>query len=233
VLKTDNRPAGVRSSDGENVRLTTVGGNFVSAPKAGKGTCDFLVWGVGQFGDWGRLDHRAAAIAIEGGYQFGIAWKPWIRGGYFRSTGDGDPNDGDHTTFFQALPTPRIYARFPFYNLMNNQDLFVQLRLKPTAKLAIRSDLRNLRLSSERDLWYVGGGAFQQRTFGFVGRPSNGRKGLGTLADVSVDYTAAQNTTLTFYAAGVRGGGVQAAIYPRGGSHPGSRFVYFELTQRF
>lgn len=104
---------------------------------------------------------------------------PWVCGGYFRRTGDGNPTDGTHNTHFQMLPTPRIYARMPFYNMMNNEDVFVQLRLKPHAKLALRTDLRHLRLSNERDLWYLSGGAFQRNTFGFVVRPSNGSKNMG------------------------------------------------------
>ena len=86
--------------------------------------------------------------------------------GYFRSTGDGNPADGDHTTFFQVLPTPRVYARFPFYNLMNNEDVFAQLRLRPHARVSLRADVHHLRTSNARDLWYFGGGAFQDKTFG-------------------------------------------------------------------
>ncbi len=235
VLKTDNRPATLRSADNEKIRLTTVGGHYIGVTKAGSGKADLLVWGSGQFGDWGRLDHRAAAIAVETGYQFGgnktaDKIKPWLRAGYFRSTGDGDPNDGTHGTFFQALPTPRIYARFPFFNAMNNEDAFVQFRLKPYAKLALRTDVHHLRLSSERDLWFVGGGAFQQKTFGFVGRPANNKKTLGTLVDVSADVTVTPTTVLTFYLAGVRGGDVAESIYPAGKN---SRFAYLELTKRF
>ncbi|MEK7833049.1 MAG: hypothetical protein AAB401_18310, partial [Acidobacteriota bacterium] len=144
--------------------------------------------------------------------------------------GDGDPNDGTHGTFFQVLPTPRIYARFPFFNSMNNEDAFVQLRLKPHAKLALRTDLHHLRLGSERDLWFVGGGAFQQKTFGYVGRPSNGNKTLGILVDASADITVTPTTVLTFYLAGVRGGDVPESIYPAGKN---SRFAYLELTKRF
>ena len=233
ALKTDNRLQSARQADADNIRLTTVGGHYIGAVQAAAGTVDVLVWGGGQFGSWGRLEHRAAALAVEAGYQFPVKVQTWVRGGYFRSTGDGDPDDGRHTTFFQALPTPRIYARFPFYNLMNNEDVFAQLRIKPHTRLALRADARYLRLSNEKDLWYVGGGAFQQDTFGYIGRPSGGRKGLGTLFDVSVDYNLASRTALTFYAGGVRGGGVQAGIYPEGGSKPGARFIYFELTQRF
>lgn len=235
VLKTDNRSAVLRTADSEKIRLTTVGGHYIGVTKAGSGKADLLFWGAGQFGEWGKLNHRAAAIAAETGYQFGgnktaDKVKPWVRAGYFRSTGDGDPNDGTHGTFFQILPTPRIYARFPFFNSMNNEDAFVQLRLKPHAKLALRTDLHRLWLSSERDLWFVGGGAFQQKTFGYVGRPANGNKTLGTLADVSADISLTPTAVLTVYVAGVRGGAVAKSIYPEGGN---SRFAYLELTKRF
>jgi hypothetical protein len=233
ALKTDNRALAARTIDGENIRLTTMGGHFISAIKAASGTLDLLVWGAGQFGSWGRLDHRAGAIAVEGGYKFGVRTNPWLRAGYFRSTGDGDPADNTHGTFFQVLPTPRILARFPFYNSMNNEDIFGQFRIKPHARLALRADVHHLRLSDTRDLWYVGGGAFQDQTFGYVGRPSGGNRSLGTMFDLSADFNLTSTTVFTVYASGVRGGSVQKFIYPAGGDRPAARFLYFELTQRF
>lgn len=234
VLKTDNRPAALRAADNESIRLTTVGGHYIGVANVGSGKVDGLLWGAGQFGEWGRLNHRAGAIAAEAGYQFGGnavgKIKPWLRAGYFRSTGDGDPNDTRHGTFFQILPTPRIYARFPFFNAMNNEDAFVQLRLKPHAKLALRTDVHHLRLGSTQDLWYTGGGAFQQKTFGYTGRPGNGRRTLGTLADLSVDYNLTPTTVLTLYIAGTRGSGVAESIYPDGKN---ARFAYLELMKRF
>lgn len=234
ALKTDNRPQAARASDFENIRLTTLGGHYITTVKKGSGKIDFLLWGAGQFGQWGRLDQKAGAIAAEAGYQFiGKAAdriKPWVRAGYFRSTGDGDSTNNTHNTFFQALPTPRIYARFPFYNLMNNEDAFVQLRLTPHSKIALRSDVHALRLSNVKDLWYVGGGAFQQQTFGYVGRPSNGKRSLGTMVDLSVDWKITPNTIMTYYMAGVRGGSVAGRIYPDGRN---ARIAYLELTQRF
>lgn len=233
IVKTDNRPQAVRASDHRNLRLTTIGGHAMGIFGGDGGKTDLLVWGAVQFGRWGLLDHRAAAIAIEGGYQFVAPWKPWLRAGYFRSTGDGNADDGTHSTFFQVLPTPRIYARVPFFNLMNNDDIFGQILLKPVSKLSLRSDVHYLRLSSRQDLWYVGGGPFQQGTFGYTGRPSNGHSGLGTLVDLSLDYALTSTTTMTFYLGGVRGGGVQAAIYPAGGAHPSSHLLYFEFVQSF
>ena len=102
--------------------------------------------------------------------------------------------------------------------------------MKPHAKLALRTDVHHLRLSSTQDLWYLGGGAFQQKTFGYTGRPGNGRQTLGTLVDLSVDYNVTQTTVLTFYIAGTRGSGVAESIYPEGKN---ARYAYLELTKRF
>lgn len=241
TFKTDNRPQAARLADAENIRLTTIGGHYINAIKSSGGTFDLLLWGAGQFGDWGRLNHRGGAIALEAGYQPagravsepGGKFKCWVRGGYYRSSGDGDPGDGNHTTFFSILPTPRIYARFPFFNQMNNEDIFGELRLKPHPRLSLRGDVHHLRLSSEQDLWYVGGGGFQKNSFGYVGRPAGGKKTLGTMFDLSADLSLGSRTTVTFYAAGVRGGDVARNVYPRGGTHPLAHFLYVELVQRF
>ncbi|MBL8151784.1 MAG: alginate export family protein [Blastocatellia bacterium] len=230
VLKVDNRPLAARVADRDPISITTIGGNYLRAIKAGKGTADVLVWGAFQVGSFGRLDQRAGSIAVEGGYQPNLALKPWFRAGYFRSTGDGDPTDNTQNTFFQILPTPRIYARMPFFNLMNNQDVFVQTILRPSKKLNLRADLHNLRLSNSKDLWYLGGGAFQRETFGFVGRPSNGKKSLANLLDLSVDYQFSPHIGLSFYYAQIFGGDVIKRIYPTGkNGHLG----YAEFTYKF
>ena len=236
ALKTDNRTAAARRTDADNIRVNTVGGHYIAAVRTKRGTFDLLGWGVGQFGAWGVQSHRAGAGSFEGGFQPSGALskvKTWVRAGYFRSTGDGDPTDARHETFFQVLPTPRVYARFPFYNLMNSEDAFAQVSLKPHARLTLRADVHALRLSNPNDLWYSGGGAFQETTFGYQGRPSGGRRSLGTLFDLSADVMVTPTTTLTFYGAGVRGGGVVSNAYPEGGANPTARLFYAELTKRF
>jgi hypothetical protein len=233
TLKTDNRPLATRAADTRNIRIATLGGHAIGLFDRGPGKIDLLFWGAAQFGRWGALDHRAGAFAVEGGFQFNARGNPWLRAGYFRSSGDGDPADGDHTTFFQMLPTPRIYAQFPFYNLMNNQDVFGEFRWKPLSRLALRTNVRHLQLSKRQDLWYVGGGAFENRTFGYAGRPANGRTALGTLFDASFDVEVTKRTAVTFYVGGVRGGTIQAAIYPAGGARPPAHFIYLEFLQRF
>jgi hypothetical protein len=233
ILKTDSRPQSVRAADQHNIRITTLGGHYIAALGSGPAKTDLLFWGAAQIGSWGVLNHRAGTIAVEAGHKFDAPMQPWLRAGYFRSSGDGDPNDNEHTTFFQVLPTPRIYARTPFFNLMNNQDVFGQLLLRPLSRLSFRTDVHWLRLSNSHDLWYLGGGAYQSGTFGYTGRPSNGRADLGTFFDGSFDFLFTRNTTLTLYGGFVRGGSVEAAIYPQGGNHPNLHFVYLEFLQRF
>lgn len=217
LTKTDNRSLAVRSGDHANIRIGTYGGNLLANIPAGPGTFDFLFWGAAQNGSWGVQRHRAAAAAVEGGYQLsGIATSPWLRGGWFRSTGDNDPTDSTHNTFFQMLPTPRVYARLPFYNLMNDTDSFVQLMDKPVKQVALRSDLRWLRLTSPHDLWYLGGGAYDNKVFGYVGRPANGSSSLASVADVSADWNTTKNIDLGFYYAYAQGKTVVATIYPSG-----------------
>jgi hypothetical protein len=228
--KTDNRPLAVRRAETANIRITTIGGNYMRYFDVAGGKFDVLAWGAGQVGRWGFLDPRTGVGAVEIGYQFNVSRQPWIRGGYFRSTGDANPNDGSHGTFFQVLPTPRLYARTPFFNLMNNEDIFGQVSFKPFKTVAVRVDAHKLNLSRRTDLWYLGGGAFQQQSFGFVGRPSSGRRSLGTLVDLSADWQANARTTVSVYAAKLLGGPVISAIHPTGSN---GHFFYTEVSYRF
>jgi hypothetical protein len=230
ALKSDNRTAAALAADQHNLRVTSVGGHYLQTFPGSAGVADVLFWGVGQFGNWGVLRHRAGGIALEGGFQPKLTLKPWFRAGYFYSTGDKDPDDSQHGTFFQVLPTPRIYARFPFYNLMNNQDAFAEVILRPHPKWTIRSDAHFVRLSSKRDLWYSGGGAFQPGTFGYAGRPSNGSASLANVYDVSADYQVNAHLTLTGYYAGATGRTVIQKIYPNGGT---GQLGYAELNWKF
>jgi len=215
LTKTDNRALAARSTDHNNIRIGTYGGDLLAAIPAGPGRFDLLFWGALQNGSWGGLGHQADAAAVEAGYQLGhIPTTPWLRGGWFRSSGDNNAADSTHNTFFQILPTPRIYARLPFYNLMNNTDGFVQLMDKPVKKVAVRSDLHWLQLTSANDLWYLGGGAFDNKVFGYVGRPANKSHSLATVADVSADWQTTKNIDLNFYYAYARGKTAVAAIYP-------------------
>ncbi|MHB1699464.1 MAG: alginate export family protein, partial [Acidobacteriaceae bacterium] len=215
IVKTDNRPLAIRQGDKQNIRIGTYGGDFLATVPAGSGQFDLLGWGVLQNGRWGGLDQRSSAGTVEGGYQFlHIASTPWLRGGWFYGSGDSNPNDNRHETFFQILPTPRIYARFPFYNLMNRKDGFVQVIDRPAKRLELRGDVHWLQLSSSQDLWYLGGGAFDNKVFGYVGRTSNGHASFASVADVSSDWQATKNLAVNLYYAYASGKSVVSSIYP-------------------
>jgi hypothetical protein len=128
------------------------------------------------------------------------------------------------------LPTPRIYARFPFYNFMNNQDLFGTLALRPHKSLGVAGGIHAVRLAGRNDLWYLGGGAFQPWSFGFVGRPSQGNRGLATIYDVSVDYQVNAALAVSSYFGYANGKSVLSGIYPKGKN---GRFGFLELNYRF
>jgi hypothetical protein len=147
----------------------------------------------------------------------------------FRSSGDADPADGRHGTFFQVLPTPRIYARLPFHNLMNLEEAFGSLVLRPTARLSIRGDARALRLASAADLWYLGGGAFEEESFGFAGRPAGGSTDLATLLDLGAEYRLTPRLIASAYFGRAGGGEVIRQIYPAG---PNASLGFLEVEYR-
>jgi hypothetical protein len=231
LTKTDNRALAIRAADHHNIRLGTYGGDVVTTMPIKSSQLDFLAWGAYQNGSWGALGDSAGAVAVEGGMKLTkVASTPWMRGGYFYSTGDGNATDNVHNTFFQVLPTPRVYARFPFYNLMNSKDEFVQLIDKPTKRVELRSDLHWLQLSSPNDLWYQGGGAFDNKVFGYTGRPANGHASFASLVDASADWQATSSLAVNLYYAHVWGKSVVGAIYP---VNKIAQYGYVELVYRF
>ena len=231
VLKVDNRSAAARATDKRAIQIGTYGAHYIQAIQTNAGTVDLLAWGVAQTGNWGTLAQRAAAFALEAGLQPKVlpAVRPWLRGGYYYGSGDGNAKDGIHGTFFAILPTPRVYARFPFFNEMNNRDAFGEIMLRPSKKVTIRTDVHNLSLASSNDLWYSGGGAFQPWTFGYQGRPSNGKTGLANLYDSSLDYAFNRVASIGFYYGYAQGGDVIKSIYKNANGQLG----FIELNYRF
>ena len=230
VVKTDNRPAGVRNGDHSAIRIQTYGGHYTRAMNVGSGKADVLLLAAGQVGNWGTQEHGAFAVAAEAGYQFpNCSWKPWFRAGYYHASGDGNPGNKQHGTFFPVLPTARVYSRYPFYGATNLDDLFGQVILKPSAKLTLRGDLHSLRLADSHDLWYSGGGAFNNSSFGYSGRPSGGKGDLATLVDLSADYQLYKNLGITLYTAYANGGGVVSTSF----TSRDSIFGYAEVNWKF
>jgi hypothetical protein len=113
---------------------------------------------------------------------------------------------------------------------MNNQDIHPAVILRPHTRITFSSEFHALRLASDRDLWYLGGGVFQPWTFGYVGRATSGRRSLANLYDTSLEWRPRPNVTLTSYFGYAHGRAAADWIYPR---RKDARFGYLELMYRF
>ncbi|MCC7415644.1 MAG: alginate export family protein [Acidobacteria bacterium] len=195
-----------------DVNVTTMGTSMVAAYRRQDGVrLDGVAWFAGQTGDWFGQTHRASAIDVEAGAQFmRTAWKPWIRGGYARASGDADPRDLRHTTFFPVLPTARKYALSATYSFMNLQDVFVQFLAAPRPTLSLRVDAHALDLANPGDRWYFGSGAGQDTgaSFGYGSRASQGAVDFGTVVEGSADYRVSPHWSINGYLGTIRGGDV-------------------------
>lgn len=219
--------------DEGKIRINTLGTHWLKLWKTSDGIFDTLFWGAYQNGDWGAVDHQAWAVDFEAGYQFvNLPWKPWLRIGYFMSSGDSNPSDGKHETFYQLLPTARKYALFPFYNMMNNKDFFIQGIVRPLNNLTVRADLHFLRLTEKNDLWYMGAGPTVEKgsIFGYIGRPSGGSGDLGRVIDLVASYTFNKNISGTVYYGRAFGGDVIGDIYQ---GNKNANFFYMEMEVSF
>ena len=216
--------------DHNPITLHTWGAHAISVVDVGPGKADGLLWGALQSGDWGSQNDFGWAYAVETGYQLPQLFAaPWLRVGYDRSSGDRDPNDGSHKTFFQILPTARTYAQTPFYNLMNSSDLFAELVLKPHSKVTVRTDYHWLQLTESQDLWYSGGGATNETFFGYQGLNSGGRHDLGSLLDTSVTVSILKQLTAYCYYGHTFGESVVKTTF----AGANMNFGYVELTYRY
>jgi hypothetical protein len=232
VLKTDNRTAAARTADTNQIRIGTYGADYAHVLHTDHaGQFDFLGWGAFQTGGWGVQRQRAEAFVGELGWQPPVrVINPWFSAGYSYGSGDSNPSDSTHGTFFQIMPTPRPYDRIPFYNMMNNEDFYGTAAFRLPRSFAIRTELHALRLANAKDLWYGGGGAFQSNTFGYTGRPSGGARSLANVWDVSLDVPLRYGFSITTYYGHAWGKSVIANIFPAGTD---AQFGYVETNFHF
>lgn len=233
----DDRPVTARSdntalpAEHAAIRLTTMGAAGIGSTVAGRGEFDWLAWFAGQAGSWYGQRHRAWSLAIEGGYQWKTPWQPWVRAGVLYASGDDDAGDAAHGTFFPMLPTVRKYAYTAAYAPMNLRDTFIEVIARPTSRVLVRADARQLRLAQAADLWYAGSGATQRRGrfFGYAGRRSGGATALGTVFEGAADVTLGRHWAVNGFAGTIHGGQVVRSLF----AGNWLRFVYLETAIRF
>lgn len=208
---------GSNTATAVDIDINLIGAHSIGIHKLGQGQLDHLLWGTYQWGKWYGQDHRAYAITAEAGYQWIHApLKPWFRMGYFYGSGDDDPGDHRHETFFQMAPGTRKYQLFPYYDLQNIEYVFAQLYLFINTELKIRLDYSWNHLAESNDRWYMGTGATQDsgQIFGYLGRPSNGDTDLSNEASVMFIYEPTSFMSCNLFYSHVWGGDVIEHIYP-------------------
>jgi len=182
----DDRPLDDGGLD-RKVEVYTLGASAIGIYPAGPGNVDVLLWAAGQAGRFNGRDHLAGAFLTEVGYQFTeVEWVPWYRVGI--NVASGGNEEGDHTTFFNMLPTNHLYYGFAdllaFQNLI---DVFAQLMFKPHDKVSVNVMFHQFYLADGDDMQYRGTGAFNKSAFGFPGRSSYGSSNYGKELDTVVN----------------------------------------------
>ena len=208
-----------------NILVATAGGSHARVMPVQSGELDAVAWGAVQTGDWYDAPHRAASAAIEAGHRWTRApLRPWLRAGYLWSSGDADPRDGRHGTFFQMLPSSRKYALSSVYAQMNLRDAFLQAWIEPR-RFSARIEVHRVSLASGRDLWYQGSGATvsRDRFFGFSGRAAGGETSLGTVLEGTFDVPIRKYWSVNGYAGTMWGGGVVSRMFT------GTRLTFWSI----
>ena len=233
VQVVDNRPIVARPLlSNHNLSIHTIGTHLLGIQKLGPGAVDYLGWGAYQFGDWTNLSQSAYAFTTEAGYQWTEEFlKPWVRVGYSIGSGDTNAKDGTHGTFYQILPTVRLYAKFPFFNMMNMQDAFAQFIVMPTQTTKVGVDFHHLMLAETADLFYGGAGATSRSgSFGYYGRASGGNSTVGQMVDISFTHNVNKFFSWGAYYAHAFGNDVTGNAYQ---SKNTADYGYVEFTASF
>src|SRR5947207_4355125 len=215
-----------------DVGITTLGASAVGAAPIGSGEADWFGWFAGQTGDWYGQLQRAWSFSTEAGYQWKSArWQPWLRGGHLAASGDSNPADNRHGTFFLMIPTVRRYSYTTVYAPTNLEDTFAELVLRPSARATLRADVRRLALSDAADRWYSGSGATAAHGtfFGFAARPSTGFTDLGRVAEGSADVRLGPHWAVNGFLGSIEGGQVVKALFARSSL----RYLYLENVIQF
>jgi len=221
LVYEDGRPSSKGGRTGD-VEVYTLGASLLGVYPLGPGRLDVVLWGAFQSGDFSTttaadpqavtLDHLAGAGIVEAGYRLPeIFARPWLRVGVNVASGDGDPGDQDHETFFNLLPTNHPYYGYAdqvaFQNIV---DTFVQLMLEPHSRIGIEITWHWFALASRDDEKYSGSGAYNQDTFGYAGVPSRGQRDVGHELDVVGTFSLHRHVQLKAGYAHLFGGDVLA-----------------------
>lgn len=172
-----------------DLSINTSGASFL----IGNASSNLLLWGALQTGEWGSDDQEAWAFLVDLGRRFDNApGKPDIHLAWEQSSGDTDPDDTKHETFFNVLPTNhKFYGSMDYLAFQNLRDIYVEALFGVGPKLKVRTALHDFAMTEQTDIWYGGSGAYEEGSFGYAGRGFPGlysSKDLGQELDLELTW---------------------------------------------
>ena len=232
------KPSNTSGIEGKT-NISTIGLHFIKIIENKNYSLDFVGWYSYQWGKWGQLDnssnllkiiHRAYAFDIELGYKLNsINFKPHFRISYFHGSGDSNPLDNKHETYFIFLYNGRKFALFPFYNQQNLNDLTFQLIFSSGKNSKIRMDYSILSLDKEEDGWYTGSGALNNSSFGIVYKPSLGSKKIANVFSFAINYDFTNKSSISLFYSIADGKDIIRKIY----HSSKASYFFIEFNQKF
>ena len=157
---------------GNPQRVSTIGTRWKSKPGALHGW-DYGLEAAFQWGEvWSgdretpRLDQRACAVHVEGGYTFEqAAWRPRLGLEYNYGTGDKDPTDGKSESFQNLYASNHEkYGYIDEFSWRNMHDARVQWNVRPGKNVDVELSYHAFWLAETTDYWFRANGFSTLRT---------------------------------------------------------------------
>ncbi len=186
-------------------RYSTLGTRVASKRPREEDPWDYAAELASQFGSRtsaGRdLDIAAMMFHAEAGHTFrGLPWSPRLGLSYDFASGDGDPADGDSTTFRTPYTSSHSwYGRQDIIGLSNLHNPRLTLTVEPAKALRLTVEVNIFRLADTADYAYGSNGLTPVRRTtpdGSDVRTVGASKNVGQEIDLIADYTVSKNITL-------------------------------------
>ncbi|MCD6293255.1 MAG: alginate export family protein [Deltaproteobacteria bacterium] len=119
---------------------------------------DYDIWFSKEFGKRSNDDIDAYAFHALLGYNLKDLWaKPRLSLEYTYSSGDDDPDDGNHKTFDVGYGVWGAWYgnQWSFFKWRNFQDCQINLELWPATGVKMNVGLHHYRLAEKKDAWYL------------------------------------------------------------------------------
>jgi hypothetical protein len=189
-----------------DVNVQTLGASFAQT----FGNVDIRTWGAVQRGRWYEDSHQALSASADVSYLWPGERHPTVGAGVLYASGDDNPSDGRHVTFFPLVPTTRPDLLAGTYAQMNLRDLYARVTFRVRPAVTVNGELHQLSLATPLDRWYSGTGATAIRSayFGYSTRRSQLATGLGTYVQTSADVALKWYWSVKLSAGVIRGGDV-------------------------